>query len=127
MGECGCGEMRPYRVFNVSGNTLATEIYRGCEYCGTGIAFCLYYFTPNGISDFFNPEDEEVLIPDEFGNMVEFPIISKEDLIKSAKQMELDEAIGDKGYESVTDWLEDNGLEFLQRALNIRLTEDSKL
>ena len=41
--------------------------------------------------------------------------------------MELDEAIGDNGYESVTDWLEDNGLEFLQRALNIRLTEESKL
>jgi hypothetical protein len=122
MGECGCGETRPYKIVEIGGNVMVVEIYRGCEYCDTGLIVSLHLHTPESATDFdFVPEEK--FEPGEYGTRLDFPLLSGEDLAEAARQMKADEYFGGNGYDSMTDWLDDYGLELLQRAVRLRLTQ----
>jgi len=59
MGECGCGETRPYKIVEIGGNVMVIEIYRGCEYCDTGLIVSLHLHTPESAAEFdFVPEEK---------------------------------------------------------------------
>lgn len=121
MGECGCGELRPHEVLQLGNEILAVEIYEGCEYCDTGIMVTLNLLNKER-ADEIGLEPTGELKPDKYGwGQTNYPIIAPEDLIDAAKKLKSDEAFGDDGYDSLTDYLSDEGLELLQTALRIRL------
>jgi hypothetical protein len=126
MCECGCGEMVPYEILDIDGKVMVVEIYRGCEDCDTGLMVSLNLFSSENAT-------EQNLIPtkkfelDKFGwAQNNYPIVGKTDLIEAAKQMSADADFGEDGYESMTEWLEERGLELLQTALRLRLDEVAK-
>ena len=56
-------------------------------------------------------------------NQLDFPIIAPEDLIDAVKKMNDGNAVGKNGYENITDWLNDRGLELLQTAVSLRIAK----
>lgn len=122
MGECGCGETRPYKIVEIGDNVMVIEIYRGCEYCDTGLIVSLHLHTPESAAEFdFVPEEK--FEPGEYGTTLDFPLLGGEDLAEAARQMKADEYFGGNGYDSMTDWLDDYGLELLQRSVRLRRTQ----
>lgn len=113
MGECGCNEMEMIRgVYDVGKFVLAIEVYSGCRYCKTPIAFTLHMFTPEEARDFML-ESSERFEPDEWGfAMKSFPLMDKKDLIAASKDLP-----NIVHYANLEDWLEDNGRELLSLAL----------
>lgn len=120
MGECGCGETRPHKIIDLGDSVMVVEIYPGCLYCDTGIMVTLNKLTYED-AKVWGWEPDTKFEPDEVLGIMQlnFPIISKEDLIEAAKQMgfhESDELIGG---------LQEEGLELLQNAISIRLSKTS--
>lgn len=122
MGECGCGETVPYKILQIDDKVLVVEIYRGCEYCDTGLIVTLHLNTAESAAE-WDWEPDTKLEPDDYGHaQVDFPLLGKDDLVEAAKRMNADAMFGgEDGYETLTDWLSDNGLELLQTALRLRL------
>lgn len=126
MGECGCGGTVPHKILKIGKDVMYVEIYRGCDYCETGIMVTVGIVTPE-IAEMNGWEPGETF---EAGkddwNQFDFPIISKDDLIDAVKQMKDDDAIGENGYDNLTDWLQDRGLDLLQTAVRIRVAKTEK-
>lgn len=126
MCECGCGEFEAHKAVLVGDNVIAFEIYQGCDSCDTGIIFTAHIFTKEEAEHWLiNTSDLKQFKPDEFGHaQIDFPLIGKDDVVKWAKEHEIDEngnTIED--YMSLEDYLEDRGLEMLQGGLRNRLAE----
>lgn len=127
MCDCGCGNMSPDEVFKVGkGKYLSVSTYHGCDYCSTGLAFDIHFFNEKGRKDWCDGLKPQALEFDEYGGnggqglMLGF--VGVEELRKAAKKLDL--TLDD--YESVDDWLADNGLRLLQEAFRIHLEEIAK-
>lgn len=126
MGECGCNDIQPHEILKVGENVLVVEIYRGCSYCDTGIMVGLHLMPPDDAEAFgWEPTGKLELDNGKYA-MWNYPIVGPDDLLEAAKKMKADEQFGGEGYDTLTDWLMDNGLEFLQKALAHRLAESAK-
>lgn len=138
MCQCGCGDNPHDWKFQVRrGVTLAVGTYRGCDYCDTGLAVEIGLFTPKGKEWYRYLEDCGAFTPNEYGGQVEgwggpgliIPVVGKDDLIAAAKLMEKEDGVpltfsGDEDdYTSITEWLEEFGLELLQKAHRLRMKE----
>lgn len=120
MGECGCGEMTPDWVVQIGDKVMAIEVYPGCQDCGTGLMVALNLFTPERSKDFLLEPTEKFDV-DEYGyGNYSIPVIGSEDLVEVVRDMEKN---GDPltDYDCLSDWLEDNALEILQKAQSIRM------
>lgn len=92
---------------------MIVEVYPGCRYCETGIIVTLHKLTYEEAKEWdwepdikFSPEPPSGL------SQLNFPILGNEDLIEAAIQMGRDD--------DLIDFLRDEGLDLLQRALSIR-------
>jgi hypothetical protein len=121
MGECGCNETRPYEILDADGKILVVEIYPGCSYCDTGIMVSLHLTPPDDAQAFdWQPTGKLELDKGQYAQW-NYPIMGPDDLVEAAKKLKADEQFGLKGYDSLTDWLEDYGLDLLQTALRLRI------
>jgi len=112
MGECGCGEIRDVRqVVRVGNKIMVVEVYPGCENCGQdGIATTLHLFTKWSSEMFgFEPQSE---LTTEMAEGLETVLFTVRDLVAALDGMPTMEH-----YDRLSDWIEDNGLELLQRAI----------
>lgn len=128
MCECGCADFSPYRSYKVGKNILVLEIYPGCENCDNPLGITLAIFTPSEAKHWLTEPSPEFK-PDQYGSKeLYFSLIGKDDLIQAAKDIvaENGDPIEDEGYANLVDWLEDDGLDLLQRALRIRLEKEEK-
>ena len=116
MGECGCSQIDSIRkAVKIENYVLAITIYRGCEYCSTGVAVDLHLFTKDAAKE-LAIENSEIFEPDEYGSsMLSIPIVATEDLVEASKNLPSLE-----DYDSLPEWLQDNGLSLLQGAIHIR-------
>ncbi len=116
MGECGCGEMNIVDSFLVGDKVVAVDLYRGCRYCSENpLGIVLHIFTKKQ-AKFWDINPKEELKPDKYvPGERPFPFIGKEDLQKACKKYETEF----DGYSSLSDFMEDRGLDILQDALEI--------
>ncbi|MGA2160091.1 MAG: hypothetical protein ABSG90_12875 [Dehalococcoidia bacterium] len=118
MGECGCGEMIPHKVFKIGNRILAVEIYRGCQDCCTGITVTLNLFTKKEWKTWDIEPDAEFKVDEHGYAQIAFPIIEQEDLVAVAKSEEYQNIFdGENGYENLEDFFHDEGLRILQEAV----------
>lgn len=120
MGQCGCGETNIEKGFTLpSGVVVAYHVYRGCPDCFSGPGISVYIY-PNKKSEWLQHAKLEPFTPDEYGGEsghgIPISFFEVKDLIASAKQIGGTE-MSEDGYETVEDWLYDNGLEMMQDAM----------
>jgi hypothetical protein len=126
MGECGCGSTVPHKILKIGKDVMYIEIYRGCDYCGTGIMVTVGMVTPE-IAEMNGWEPTKIFKTGKDGwDQLDFPIITPEDLIEAVKKMKCNDAVGENGYDNLTDWLSDSGLELLQTAVRLRVAKTEK-
>jgi hypothetical protein len=126
MGECGCGSTVPHKILKVGKSVMYVELYRGCDYCDTGIMVTVGMVTPD-VAEMNGWKPDEIFEAGKDGwSQFDFPIISPEDLIDAVKKMKCNDAVGEGGYDSLTDWLQDSGLELLQTAVRLRVAKTNK-
>jgi hypothetical protein len=120
--QCGCGEFPVENAYTLpSGEIVGYGIYRGCEDCYAGPGVSVYVY-PNEESEWLRDAKIESYEPDEFGGNKGYGIsvsfFEVCDLIKAATEIG-----GDfektHGYETVAEWLEDNGLRMMQDAMRL--------
>ncbi len=109
MGECGCGTWDDLRQVVRSGNRiLVTEVYHGCEYCNTGVAVSVHAISQADADAFMlEPSD------DGWENL-DIELMDAAALEKAVDGMPLIPP-----NLSLQDWMHDNGLELLGRAISI--------
>ena len=109
MGECGCGTWDDLRQVVRSGKRiLVTEVYPGCEYCNTGVAVSVHAISQAEADAF-------MLEPSDDG----WESLDIELLDASALEKAVDGMPSAIAYDSLGDWMHDNGLELLGRAIAI--------
>lgn len=119
MGECGCGEFQPYESFKIGDSILSLEIYKGCEYCNTGLMVTLNAFTPEEAEN-WQLEDVKEIDPKEKGWLQhDFPLLGKEDLLAALEEIQKEIDVSEYG--SFEDFLKDYGLELIQKGVRNRL------
>ena len=77
MGECGCGETRPYKIVDLGDSVMVVEIYDGCQYCETGVMVTLHKLTYEAAKEWGWKPDTK-FERDRLGiSQLNFPIISQ--------------------------------------------------
>ncbi len=120
MGACGCGDANFDRGFRLpDGTTIGIEVYRGCRYCATGPGVTVAAFDAKGAHEWMDGVECPVMVPDEYGGDDRYALavclFDMADLLAECREIEAEVPIAD--YESVADWLEDNGLQLIQGAM----------
>jgi len=131
MGECGCGETNPERVFKVGDFVLVVGRYWGCDCCDNPIGVQLDIFTPEE-AESFDLTPSETFEPPKEGmgwQGIGVALIGKDDLVQAAEEMEEEFQEGGydywlKDYNTLSDFLKDRGLDLLQKAMAIRIAEE---
>ena len=120
MGECGCG-MRPFDMaLKLKRNVvLGIRVYDGCRDCFAGIGVDISAFT-SAKSEFLESAGErDAMPPDEFGGNggsgYAVGLFEVCDLVSAAGAIEESGCPLDE-YATLGDWLDDNGLDLIQRA-----------
>lgn len=129
MCQCGCGEFPVTHAYELpSGEVIGYGIYRGCSDCfsGPGVSFYVY---PNAKSEWPEQAKMESYAPDEYGGNqgtgIAVSFFEVRDLIKATK--EIGGELSDDAYSSVEEWLEDYGLQMMQRAMELFTERCAKL
>lgn len=123
MGECGCGEMRPHKIFRIGNKILVVEIYKGCSYCETGVMVTLNVMTQEAAEKMGIEPSEAGEIEMEWGwGQENFPIIGPEDLRAELKERD---ALFQE-YDSLDDFFADEGLDILQGAVRRHISETER-
>lgn len=122
MGACGCGESEPQQVYTVGDFVLGIWEYHGCTYCDTPIGVAVQIYTRE-VADRYDLLDkitgEFAPGPHGFAEKV-VPLVGRRELVAAAEEIEAEEgAVGDE-YDGLGEWLADNGLKLLERALRKR-------
>jgi hypothetical protein len=130
MCQCGCADTWIDKAFKIpSGVVVAYDVYYGCRECFAGPGLTIYVY-PNAKSEWIRDVKIEPYIPDEYGGEsghgIPVSFFEVQDLVKAA------ESIGgtkleEDGYDSVTAWLEDYGLEMMQDAMRLFTERVKKL
>lgn len=135
MCQCGCGEIPIEQAYKLpNGNVISYSVYRGCADCHAGPGIEIGIFN-NSKSEWLEHAKIQPITPTTYGGSVSpnsHPGISVglfevQDLVAAAK--ELGDELDDDGYDSVSAWLEDMGLEMVQSAMrkfDVRTEEISK-
>lgn len=120
MGQCGCGDLSPRDVFKIGQKVMAVEVYKGCDDCDTGVVLTLNLFNPSNAKECdLKPKKE--FKTDKYGyNSVHYPLLGKSDLIEAARELEESGETFEIYGNNIGDWLQDNGLRLLQKAIAIR-------
>lgn len=122
MGECGCGQVIPYKVLKINGNKyIVIEKYRGCDYCVAPIGISMYFLDKKGFDEWFvstgelDYTDVEVIeFTNNYVSSQHFAFMSQDDLLTSVMGMrELAKEYGD-----VEDFIIDEGLNLLRGGLD---------
>lgn len=121
MCECLCSEVRGDLLFTTDRKNFVTvDVYPGCPNCARVIGVDIRVFNKQGAKDFLDGKKGTLVSGDDYGHIPSFrsiPILSVESLIEASKNFEV--VIGEDGWETLGDWLEDNGLALLQSAIRI--------
>jgi len=124
MCQCGCGEFPVTQAYRLpKGQVVGIGIYRGCSDCfaGPGIAVYVYPSKRAG-KEWLEGAKMEDYKPDEYvgnhGRGISLSFFEVRDLIEAAK------AIGTRlegdGWEmTIEEWLEENGLQMMQDAMEL--------
>lgn len=122
MCQCGCGEFGLENAYKLpSGEVVGYGVYRGCEDCHAGPGVSVYVY-PDEKSEWLTGVKIEPYEPNDFGGNKGYGIsvsfFEVRDLIKAATE------IGGNfekthGYETVAEWLEDNGMRMMQDAMRL--------
>jgi hypothetical protein len=132
MGQCGCGEdVEDKAAILPDGTCVAYGIYEGCVDCDTGIGVGLrFYDTKEHCAEWVSPKAMTPMAPTEYGgndgNGIGIPIMDVDDLVHVVAEMESEGLLvgnGRNSYGSISEWMEDNGLDLLQRAIRRRKKE----
>jgi hypothetical protein len=133
MCQCGCGDTNIERAYDLpGGKVLGVQVYRGCDGCFNGPAVSIMLFDRKGAKEWVGQwVEHEKITPDENGGNdglgIGVPLFEVEDLRKSAKRMAAQETLDEYG--DIDDWLQDNGLELIQGAMEafrLRRAEEEK-
>lgn len=122
MCECGCGDIRADYIFTPadSASTVAIDVYPGCRECEPVVGIDIRLFNRKGVKDFLDGNYGKRVAGDEYGclpTLKSIPIISIDSLLKAARELEFHE--GSEVF--LLSFLEDDGLNLLQRAIAIEL------
>lgn len=120
MCQCGCGEFGTEKAYKLpSGEVIAYGIYEGCSDCFAGPGISIYAY-PDATSEWIEDTPIEDYKPDEFGGNhghgISLSFFEVRDFIKAAQEIG-GTSLDEDGYNSVEDWLEENGLEMMQKAM----------
>ena len=119
MGECGCGEIQYHNIVHAvefRGTVLATEIYMGCEYCHTGLQVCLHLFSSEEATAFGIEATDKLQLEHGYA-WLNIPVVDVSDLREALPELTQPTM---EHYNSLEDWLEDNGRELLRDGAAIR-------
>ena len=124
MGECGCADVQFEEAFQIAGTqtVVAYQVFHGCEDCDYGPSVSIS-FLASPKSMYLEGVPIQRVMPNEYGSGrgkhkaggFGFGLFDQEDLIAAAKEAE--EASPIEDYESLADWLHDNGTQLIQDAI----------
>jgi hypothetical protein len=126
MGACGCGEgIEDHAVKLPDGTIVAYGVYPGCDGCHDGLGFSMrFYDTEEHYDTYAASNRMESIIPDcDGGNEgfgVALSVMGVDDLVQAAAGLEADGCLvgeDEECYESIADWMRDNGLRLIQDAI----------
>lgn len=116
MCECTCGDIKQDVVLQIGDATIMVDAYMGCRDCAELIGFDVRAFNPEGRKEWVSREPRDVS-PDEYGvipSASSFEMFSLDDLKEAAD--EWGKPLDVTEYETISDWLDDVGLQLLQSA-----------
>lgn len=123
MCQCGCGEFPVTNGYQLpDGKVVGYGVYRGCEdcYAGPGVSF---YVFPNKKSQWLREAKIEPYKPDEDGGNKGYGIsvsfFEVRDLREALKTMEPLYKNSEFGDQTLDEWIEENGLEMMQKAMKM--------
>lgn len=128
MGQCGCATFGVEKGFNLpDGTELTYLIYHGCPECFPGIAVDVSLFAPG--NEWTEGYELKKITPDEYGGHYEdpnqqlgipIPLFEVRDLVEAAREIGgTNCSIFQDGQVSIEEWLEENGLQMLRKALDL--------
>jgi len=121
MCQCGCGDFSPDHVYKFKDNILVIQEYLGCRDCDTPIGCVVTIFTFEEANNWGIDADKLEEIKLEFGSAKRyFPFVGRKELMGAAKELEEKEGLTDNDYESLADYLNDNGTKLLRVAMSKR-------
>jgi hypothetical protein len=125
MCECGCGDMNAIVSFEIGNNILIVDEYLGCDDCDTPLGIVLHlmdkkeaenWVEKSSIKSFRHDESRE-----EGNGARYFSFIGKNELVAAAEEMDKEfESHPFSDYSCLADFMQDYGLELLQKAMNKR-------
>lgn len=123
MCTCGCGDLRPSKVFKIDDNKyLVYELYPGCQDCTKTVVVSLHFFNNEGFKSYLEGEPVTVVEFDEYGgsrfDSIVFDI--DKDLVPAMTDHHLED------YDSVADLFHDQGLCIVQSAIISAKTKEER-
>jgi len=133
MCQCGCGEFPITEAYKLpKGEVLGIGFYRGCEDCFAGPGVAVYVFPSRRAGkEWLRDVKVEDYKPDEFGGNggrgISLSFFEVQDLREAIKTMEPMYKNSEFGDQTLDEWLEENGLEMMQKAMKIFTDRVEKL
>ena len=118
MGQCGCGEYQPDQQFRLKDCIVGIQLYQGCNYCEEIFVIVPEFFALG--TEWTDDHPTVTVTPDEYGAQERgIPVFAVSDLIEASKLVGGEVGPEDHQYENIQDWLEDNGLNMMRRAVEL--------
>ena len=136
MGQCGCGDINPILVLKIGEYYLVVDEYWGCSDCNNPIGISLHLYSGEQFKNEWGKtlsDLTEKFFPEKYGcNSKHFNFVGRDELMKAAEELEDDkEHVSPVSeYDSLKDFVDDNGLHLLQEAMKKRIgaqNEDGKI
>ena len=133
MCQCGCGEFPITDAYKLpKGEIVGIGTYRGCSDCFAGPGFAVYVFpSKHAGKEWLREARMEDYKPNEFGGNggrgISLSLFEIRDLCEALKTMEPLYKDSEFGDQTLNEWLEENGLEMLQKAMKLFTERVEKL
>lgn len=125
MCQCGCGEFPITEAYKLpKGEVVGIGTYQGCSDCFAGPGFAIYVFpSKRSGKEWLREAKLQEYTPNEFGGNggqgISLSLFEVRDLREALKTMEPLYKNSEFGDQTLDEWLEENGLEMMQKAMKL--------